>query len=68
MFKKKYSRKLNRKCKRKYKRKVEVGVLETDLNYYILLENSGASQCNEAPKELCDGKTTGAKKSDFTQL
>ena len=47
--------------------KLEVGVLETDLNYYILLENSGVSQCNEAQKELCDGKTAGAKKSDFTQ-
>ena len=27
-----------------------------DLNYYILLENSGVSQCNEAQKELCNGK------------
>ena len=47
--------------------KLEVGVLETDLNYYILLENSGVSQCNEAQKELCDGKTAGTKKSDFTK-
>ena len=36
-----------------------------DLNYYIILENSGVSQCNEAQKELCNGKTSSAKKSDF---
>ena len=67
MLKKKYRRKLNRKFNRKYKRKIRVGVLETDLNYYILSENSGVSQCNEAQKELCDGKTAGAEKNDFSQ-
>ena len=63
MFKKKYRKKLNRK----YKKKTELGVLVTDLDYYILLENSGISQCNEAQKELCNRKTASAKKSDFTQ-
>ena len=67
MFKKKYRRKLNRKFKRKYKSKLEVGVLETDLNYYILLENCGVSQCSEVQKKLCNGKTAGDKKSDFTK-
>ena len=67
MYKKKYRTKLNRKYKRKYKRKIRGTVLVTDLNYYILLENSGVSQCNEAQKELCNGKTASAKKSDFTQ-
>ena len=61
---KKYRKKLKRKYKKK---KSEVGVLVTDLNYYILLENSGVSQCNEVQKELCNGKTANAKKSDFTQ-
>ena len=32
------------------KKKSKVGVLVTDLNYYILLENSGVSQYNEAQK------------------
>ena len=51
MFKKKYRKKLTRKYKTKYmKIKSKVGVLVTDLNYYILLENSGVSQCNEAQK------------------
>ena len=67
MYKKKYRTKLNRKYKRKYKRKIRGTVLVTDLNYYILLENSGVSQCNEAQKKLCNGKIVSAKKSDFTQ-
>ena len=39
----------------------------TYLNYYILFENSGVIQCNEAQKELCNGETASAKKSDFTK-
>ena len=34
----------------------------TDLNYYILLENSDVSQFNEVQKELCNGKTASAKR------
>ena len=66
MLKRKYRRKLIENLRESITEKLEVEVLETDLNCYSLLENGGVSQCNEAQKELCDGKTVGAKNSDFT--
>ena len=63
MFKKKYRKKLNRKYKRKYKKKIRGRGF---VDGFKLLYSFG-SQCNEAQKELCNGKTASAKMSDFNQ-
>ena len=61
MVKKKYvwfiNRKKSKRKKKKNTRQNETKVLVTDLSYYIRYENTGVIQCNEAKKELCDGKT-----------